>query len=222
MRFAHFVPYTEWPLRGLIGTAPPPACTYPPSCKPMKATIKLAVCLTIAGAWFFLWKVTRGKHSHERSPEEILARGAELVRLGRCSDCHTPKIMTPEGPVDDETRLFAGHFSGPAAHETEGTTSWAGPWGTSYASNLTPDPATGLWSEASFIKAMRTGRRRGHDRAILPPMPWQELSRRPDADLKAIYAYLSSLPAVFNSVPEPVPPPDSAAVSSAGVADEVF
>jgi hypothetical protein len=125
--------------------------------------------------------------------------------------------MTPQGPVDDETRLFAGHPSdvvlapvelreGPWSATTSGMTAWAGPWGVSYAANLTPDPATELWSEDSFIKAMRTGKKRGHGRDILPPMPWQPLGKASDADLKAIYAYLSSLPPVFNNVPDPSPP----------------
>ena len=39
-------------------------------------------------------------------------------------------------------------------------TAWAGPWGVSFASNLTPDTNTGIgiWTEDIFLRAMRTGR----------------------------------------------------------------
>ena len=70
-------------------------------------------------------------------------------------------------------------------------TAFAGPWGISYAANLTPDQNTGLgiWTEEMFVKAMRTGRHMGSSREILPPMPWPALRNATDEDLKAIYAY---------------------------------
>ena len=54
---------------------------------------------------------------------------------------------------------------------------------------------------------MRTGHHMGNGRAILPPMPWQNLQGQPDANLRAIFAYLHSLPAVRNKVPAPEVPP---------------
>jgi hypothetical protein len=87
-------------------------------------------------------------------------------------------------------------------------TAWAGPWGISYAANLTPDPTTGLgvWTEDMFIKSMRTGRHMGSGREILPPMPWQGVGALSDEDLKSIYAYLRTVPAVTNTVPKPIGP----------------
>lgn len=182
----------------------------------MKYYLKLVCYTLLVIAAVYVW-MKPGKKNQVISQEDVVARGAELVRVGGCADCHTPKLMTPQGLVDDNTRLFAGHprevevspvelHEGPGEASEAGMTAWIGPWGISYASNLTPDPATGLWSEESFIKSMRTGKKRGHGRAILPPMPWRELGQSTDADLKAIYAYLNSLPAVFNSVPDPKPP----------------
>ncbi|MCW1916241.1 diheme cytochrome c-553 [Luteolibacter sp. GHJ8] len=153
----------------------------------------------------------------ERTEAEKVAHGKYLVSLGGCADCHTPKIMTDRGLVNDESRAFAGHpedmelpnpaqTGGPWGAATVGMTAWSGPWGISYASNLTPDPATGLWSEDVFISAMKTGKSRGIGRAILPPMPWEALGKASDEDLKAIYAYLKTLPPVFNQVPDPVAP----------------
>ena len=90
---------------------------------------------------------------------------------------------------------------------TAGMTAWSGPWGVSYASNLTPDINTGLgiWTEEMFIKAMRTGKHYGASRDILPPMPWQSLAKLTDEDIRSVFAYLRSLSPVRNQVPEPLP-----------------
>jgi hypothetical protein len=58
-------------------------------------------------------------------------------------------------------------------------TAWSGPWGQSFAANLTPDKNTGLgvWTEDMFIKAIRTGKHMGTSRDILPPMPWQAFAQ---------------------------------------------
>jgi mono/diheme cytochrome c family protein len=146
-------------------------------------------------------------------------RGEYLVRFGDCSACHTPLQMGPNGPEPDQTRFLSGHPEttklppadlkpGPWFAATAGMTAWAGPWGTTYAANLTPDQNTGMgiWTEEMFIKAMRTGRHMGDGRPILPPMPWQAAATLSDEDLKAIFAYLKSLPAVRNRVPEPLGP----------------
>jgi hypothetical protein len=78
------------------------------------------------------------------------------------------------------------------------------PFGIVYAPNLTPDKDTGLgsWTEKMFVDAIRTGKHMGgNGRAILPPMPWMDLRALPDPDLKAIFAFLRSIPAVKNPVP---------------------
>ena len=89
-------------------------------------------------------------------------------------------------------------------------TAWSGPWGVSYTANLTPDTLTGLrsgvWTEGLFIKALRTGKHMGTARNILPPMPWQFIGQLSDDDLKAIWAYLGTIPAINNHVPDPISP----------------
>ena len=84
---------------------------------------------------------------------------------------------------------------------------WAGPWGVSFAANLTPDP-TGLaaWTAELFIKTMRTGKHFGMGRDILPPMPWFNLAPMTDDDLKTMFAYLQAIKPIRNEVPPPVPP----------------
>jgi mono/diheme cytochrome c family protein len=147
-----------------------------------------------------------------------VARGEYLVTVGACNDCHTPWTMGAQGPAPDMTRMLSGHPAdlalAPAAIP-EGwgmlmsmtNTAFLGPWGTSYAANLTPD-ATGLENvtEAMFVQAMRTNRHFGDGRPILPPMPAPWLGKMTDADLTAIYAYLRTIPPIENVVPDPVPP----------------
>jgi hypothetical protein len=91
---------------------------------------------------------------------------------------------------------------------TSDLTAWAGPWGISFTSNLTPDVQTGMggWTAESFIKTMRTGKHLGVGRPLLPPMPWSSLAVLTDQDLKAVFAYLKSLKPMQNQVPEPLPP----------------
>ena len=95
-------------------------------------------------------------------------------------------------------------------------TVWAGPWGVSFSRNLTPDTATGLgsWTEQMFINTIRNGKHQGEGRPLLPPMPWQVYKNLTDDDLKAVWAFLRSLPAINNAVPEPIPPPQSAGVAT--------
>ncbi len=146
-----------------------------------------------------------------------------MVGFGGCSDCHTPKQFTPKGPQPDPGKLLSGHPStaklpkvpqGVIGQEQWGAltnndmTAWVGPWGVSFAANLTPDKRTGLgsWTAELFIKTMRTGKHLGAGREILPPMPWFTLATLTDEDLKAIFAYLNSIKPIENVVPQPIPP----------------
>jgi mono/diheme cytochrome c family protein len=155
-----------------------------------------------------------------------IERGEYLVKTGGCGDCHTPKTMTKEGPAEDHSRMLSGHPAGeqlPAPPKagnspwvvttTMGLTAWSGPWGISYARNLTPDKATGLgeWTEQQFVDTIKTGKRMGVGPVLLPPMPWPAIKNLTDEDLKAIFAYLQSIPPVKNMVPDAqrAPPPKS-------------
>ena len=152
---------------------------------------------------------------------DLVSRGAFLVNMGSCTDCHTPLKMGPHGPEHDQTRFLSGHPEalvmppppklppGPWMMVASGTsTAWSGPWGVSFTANLTPDKETGLgkWTAQTFIDAMRSGRHMGRGRPILPPMPVPTLAAQSDDDLRAIFAYLQTLPPVKNHVPQPVPP----------------
>lgn len=184
----------------------------------------LAAALTLATA---MAAPTKAPPAPEGSP---MARGALLVQVGGCNHCHTPwRFDANLGmPVPEMNRMLSGHPAG--APDPEGKpgkrdialigptfTSFAMPFGTVYAPNLTPDKDTGMgsWTEKMFLDAIRTGKHLGGTgRAILPPMPWMDLRALPDADLKAIFAFLRSIPAVKNPVPaHKVPEPVYGAIT---------
>lgn len=154
--------------------------------------------------------------------ESQIKFGEHLVLIAGCHDCHTPKKMGPHGPELDMDLALSGHpaqmpapdvdrkemeSKGVAATST--LTAWVGPWGISYAANLTSD-ATGIgnWDERHFMTAIREGKFKGlpNNRTLLPPMPWEMIGNMTDEELKAIFAYLKSTKPIKNIVPEAEPP----------------
>jgi hypothetical protein len=157
----------------------------------------------------------------EPTQAQLVERGAYLVTVMGCNDCHTPKVFSPQGMALDVARLLSGHPADeklapiPAGqgylHFSPGLTAAVGPWGASFAANLTPDPlGLGGWSYDQFKTAITHGKYRGIEggRPLLPPMPWQNLVNIHDEDSRAIFAYLQSLKPVPNKVPAPIPPTD--------------
>ncbi len=160
--------------------------------------------------------------SEKTGAEDRVQRGAYLISILACDDCHSPKVFTEQGPQPDPELRMSGHHGGTdlaavpdgmigpdrwGALTTNDMTVWVGPWGTTFAINLTPHPdGLGLWTEDQFVHAIRTGRHLGVGRPILPPMPWPAYAHLSDEDLRAIFAYLRTLPPVANVVPQPLPP----------------
>jgi hypothetical protein len=146
--------------------------------------------------------------------------GEHLVTICGCNDCHTPKKMTERGPEPDSSLWLSGHPSAmpaPAVDRadmakrglgvTDFLTAWVGPWGTTYAPNLTSDETgIGMWSEQQFITCIREGKLKGLSRPLLPPMPWQFYKAMTDGELKAIFAYLKSTKPIKNIAPAYEPP----------------
>jgi cytochrome c553 len=185
--------------------------------KAVAVGLAAAAAMTIAAGGVHV----HGQQAQQGPAQAAVARGKFLADTGGCHDCHTPKNMTANGPEPDMSRALSGSPAdakvpappklppGPWIAMTTGDmTAWAGPWGISYAANLTPDPTTGIgaWTEAMFVSAIRNGKHMGTGRPILPPMPWQALRNMTDADLKALFAYLRTLKPIKNAVPAPTPP----------------
>ena len=159
-------------------------------------------------------------------PDDTLVKqGAYLVKGTGCGDCHTPMKMGAAGPEPDMSRLLSGHPEAlvmPAAPKlpmgpwlvtaSNTFTAWAGPWGVSFAANLTPERETGLgeWTDQTFVDTIRSGRVMGKGRPLLAPMPFPAMQNLTDEDLRAIFAYLRTIPPVKNKVPEPVSPAEGA------------
>lgn len=170
----------------------------------------------------FQFGCTEESKAKPLSQAEMVALGKYIVTTGGCDDCHTPKIFTDKGPVFDTTRSLSGfpqdetlpeidmNMIGPGkwTMTDKHLGAWVGMWGISYASNITPDKATGIgtMTEDMFMKTVREGKYMGVGRPLLPPMPWEVLRNKTDQDLKAIYAYLMSIKPIHNQVPQPTPP----------------
>jgi hypothetical protein len=189
----------------------------------MSKNILLGTLLSILFFFVVLIFISCNKNEKkEMTKEEMQIRGAYLVTLSGCNHCHSPKVFTDMGPVPDTTKLLSGHPAAPVLPPIDPAmvqpgkwiltpgdlTAWVGPWGVSFAANLTPDEPTGIgtWTDEVFIKAIRSGKHMGVGRPIMPPMPWADIAKATDEDLKAIFAYLKTLPPVRNKVPDPIPP----------------
>jgi len=151
--------------------------------------------------------------------------GESLVKNGGCNDCHTPKKMGPNGPEDDMSLMLSGHpaqmpppdFDPKEAAKkglvvTQAFTAWTGPWGTTYAVNLTSDTTgIGAWKEEQFVKALQERKWMGLEgtRPLMPPMSAMPATRMSVDELKAIFAYLKTTPPIKNTAPTAMllPPP---------------
>jgi len=181
-----------------------------------KLAVIVVLGLVVVAIFVVGINISSGRH------DEMINRGKYLVELGDCNMCHTPKVMGAMGLELDSTRLLSGHPQD--GHVSEYTaeamnnegwvtktnfhlTQWQGPWGVSFAANLTPDKSTGIgsWSEDDFIRTIRSGKHMGSGRKIQLPMPWDNFAKLSDDDLKAIFAYLKSLKPIENMVPQSIP-----------------
>jgi len=156
------------------------------------------------------------------SPEEVIAHGKYLVTIMGCNDCHSPKRMGEMGPEVIPELMLSGYpsdrpivkFDSEMIKEGFGMfypdlTAAAGPWGVSFAGNLTPDDTgIGTWTEDQFKIALTQGKFKGMEngRPMLPPMPWVNYIDMTDEDIHAVFMYLKSIPAVENVIPPPITP----------------
>jgi mono/diheme cytochrome c family protein len=130
------------------------------------------------------WPVAGGAAIAAGKPDEI-KRGRYLIKTSGCNGCHTPGYGSKEGKVDEKLWL------------TGDTLGWAGPWGTTYATNLRL-MMHGM-TQKEWLSHARTMKPR-------PPMPWFNVRAMSDDDLKAIYAYTRSLGPAGTPAPAYLPP----------------
>jgi Cytochrome c len=110
-------------------------------------------------------------------------RGAHLVNLAGCGDCHTPQVKGEKLPGLE--------FAGGAI--------FSGPWGNVASANLTPDPSgIPYYDEALFLQVLHSGYVKA--RPLNPIMPVMIYTNLTDSDLKAMFAYLRTLKPVKHRV----------------------
>src|SRR4030095_11943183 len=129
---------------------------------------ELLICASAAFACSFVVAAPSGLRAPAppaSPPDSVIERGRYLVGITGCHDCHSPKIA---GMKPDPERILSGRpqttkvpsTTVGEVHASEDLTAWTGGWGQSVASNLTPDPATGLglrYTEATVITTRRQG-----------------------------------------------------------------
>ncbi|HEU4710335.1 MAG TPA: hypothetical protein VFS76_02160 [Pyrinomonadaceae bacterium] len=113
-----------------------------------------------------------------------VSRGRYLAQISDCQGCHTPRgRMSPTIPG---LEFAGGNVMG------QGETAVA-------ATNITPDVSgISYYDEGLFLKVMRTGHVGA--RQLSPIMPWVYLRNMSDDDLKDLFAYLKTIPAVHHAV----------------------
>ncbi len=188
----------------------------------MKSVIFTGLFLFITSLTLLQCTDSKADEAPATQPTEadLVKQGKYLVGILGCHDCHSPKRMGAQGPEIIPELHLSGYPADrpvgkivPEAFEngwmlfgSDGT-SCAGPWGVSFAANLTSDESgIGSWSYEQFKIALTQGKYKGLDngRPLLPPMPWFNYTAMKEEDIRAIFQYLKSTPPVRNLVPAPV------------------
>lgn len=110
----------------------------------------------------------------------LVVRGKYLTQAADCEVCHTRRAGRP----------FAGGLA------------FRSPFGVLYSPNITPDRETGIgsWTDVDFRRAVHQGIARSGER-LYPAFPYESYTLMTDDDVRAIKAYLFSLPAVHATIP---------------------
>jgi hypothetical protein len=160
----------------------------------------LAFLLSVATIFVF--------HSYRASAAEneaeLIARGRYIATAIQGCGCHTRE--KPDGSKDESWRYAGSPNPAPPAGPPANA-GWTSPrFKKIYASNITPDPQTGIgkWSEADFLRAMKTGIT-PDGRVLDAQMPWQSFQKVTDRDLRSLWAYLKTIKAIRHTPPKNIP-----------------
>jgi len=146
----------------------------------LRKLIGLAAVAGIVGlaAFWFLTVPESVPASALAAPHAVnLPNGKTMFDAGGCVSCHAPD-------KDDRTRLGGG-------------TALKSPFGTFYTPNISSDAKDGIggWSEAQFVTAMIKGTSPGGEH-LYPSFPYPSYQRMALGDLRDLFAYLKTLPAI--------------------------
>lgn len=153
--------------------------------KTRRVLIGVLLAVLVAGLGFFVvaWRPSIAPIAPPAPGSfsaDLVGNGEALSAIGHCAACHTQPGGQP----------FAGGYP---LHT---------PFGIIYGDNISPDRQTGIgaWSLEAFTRAMREGVSRDGSH-LLPAFPYYAFTQLSDDDVKALYAYLMTRPAVSNTVP---------------------
>ena len=134
----------------------------------------LTVSLPVCAEEYAKYPPTTPSTLHSK---EQINRGEYLAKMGDCIACHTN--------VTEGAAVYAGGLA------------IATPFGTFYSPNITPDIKTGIgtWTEADFVRALKHGKD-PKGRNYFPVFPYLYFANTSEDDLRAMYAYFMSIPAV--------------------------
>lgn len=138
----------------------------------------------------FFWKklfFTPGVFQPDPTKSAEINRGAYLVEsLSHCGECHSPRNLL--GGID-KAMAYAGTRNGPGGEKVP---------------NITPDPDTGIgkWSDGDLLDVLKSGMTPEGDfvGSVMGEVVRNTTGKLTDADLKAIIAYLKSLPPIRNDL----------------------
>jgi mono/diheme cytochrome c family protein len=150
----------------------------------LRKIVMLAALAAVVGAsafWFLTIPATIPASAlAPRTPD--LANGRTMFLIGGCASCHAvPKQK-------DDTRLGGG-------------LTLNSPFGVFYVPNISPDAKDGIggWNEAQFVTAMVKGTSPGGEN-LYPALPYTSYQRMRLDDLRDLFAYLKTLPAVAGKI----------------------
>ena len=138
----------------------------------MKATVRNTI--TESSIWFWALLAALVQTAYGAAENNLIERGRYLIHAGGCMSCHT---------ADEEG---APPLAGGRALET--------PFGTFYATNITPDTETGIgwWSDEDFLDALWEGKR-PQGSHYYPAFPFTSYTGISKQDALAMKAYLFSI-----------------------------
>ena len=136
------------------------------------------------------YPATRAQAPKQTAPSantQQIERGRYVVEIAGCNDCHTAGYAEAGGKAPEAERLKGD------------TLGFRGPWGTTYATNLRL--SIGKMTEDQWLKY-------GKSLMTRPPMPWFNVRAMTDADLRAVYQYVKSMPGVAGTAAPAFMPSD--------------
>ncbi|WP_207308770.1 c-type cytochrome [Marinobacter caseinilyticus] len=146
----------------------------------MKGSLLLAVTLSLCA----ILPAAMLADSSSRDQAQI-DRGRYLIMMSGCNDCHSSGYMPSEGTLPESQWLMGD------------TLGWHGPWGTTYPINLRLFASQ--MDEDEWVSVVTTAKPR-------PPMPWWALHEMEEQDVRAIYAFIRSLPVEGTEAPAALEP----------------